>query len=136
MGESRVRDKQIKVYVTEKERERLRRKARKHGMRVSDLVREGLIYSNDLKIVVIDFDRLNKAWYELHKQGVNLNEIARAMNTYGPGGCDRAALDRTLELQRDAILRMMSALISLRDEAEKHRVFIDIEPFDLDGCEG
>lgn len=136
MSESRVRNKQIKVYVTEREREELRRKARKCGIRVSDLVRDALIYSDDLKIVVIDFKRLHRAWLEVHRQGVNLNQIARALNSRGAEGYDRRALDRALELQRDATLRMMSALISLRDEAARHHVVIDVEPLDPGDDEG
>ena len=136
MSESRIRDKQVKVYVTEKERKELKSRALKCGMRVSDYVRYALIYSNDLTVVTIDLSKLDRAYKELYRQGVNLNQLARALNTYGADACSREAVESVLEKQCDAILRILSALISIREEAERHKVVIDVEPPDLDGREG
>lgn len=135
MSESRVRDKQIKIYVTERERKELKRRARKCGMRVSDYVRYALIHSNDLTIVMIDFSKLDRAYNELRKQGANLNQITRALNACGADACSREAVKGVLEKQHDAIFRLLSALISIREEAERYKVFIDIEPFDFDKYE-
>lgn len=136
MSESRIRDKQIKVYVTEKERKELKRRARKSGMRVSDYVRNALIYSDDLTVVTIDLSKLDRAYGELRRQGVNLNQLARSLNTYGADACSCEAVEGVLEKQCDAILRILSALISIREEAERHKVVIDIDPPDLDEHEG
>ena len=75
------KEKYILVRVTEKERNILKRKAKKVGLTVSDFVRSSLIHSDNLTINVIDTSVLSKTLFELHKHGVNLNQLAAAANT-------------------------------------------------------
>lgn len=50
----------LKVRVTNKERQILKRKAKKVGLTVSDFVRSSLIHSDNLTINVIDTSVLSK----------------------------------------------------------------------------
>lgn len=127
MSETRVRDKQIKVYVTERERKMLKRKSEKARMTVSDYVRESLVHSDKLRIVQFDIDPLAKALSELRKQGANLNQLMRFLNTYGADAFDAETVNRRLVDMGNVYVTVMEALISLREEAEKHKVFINLE---------
>ena len=69
------KEKYILVRVTEKERNILKRKAKKVGLTVSDFMRSSLIHSDNLTINVIDTSVLSKTLFELHKHGVNLNQL-------------------------------------------------------------
>lgn len=128
MSETRVRDKQIKVYVTEREREKLKRRARKAGVSVGELVRGTLIHSGDSYIRVIDIKPLYKASYRLLKCGTNLNQLMKFLNTYGPDAFDAVRVEQALKEFLETAASMRAALVSLRKEAEKHKVVICIEP--------
>lgn len=77
MSTTRIRDKQVHVFMTEGEREKLKRRARKYGMGVGEFIRQALIHTDALKVTVIDLKPLNRANYELHKAGVNLNALLK-----------------------------------------------------------
>ena len=46
-------------------------------------MRSSLIHSDNLTINVIDTSVLSKTLFELHKHGVNLNQLMKFCNTYG-----------------------------------------------------
>lgn len=69
--------------MTEHEKEALKRKAAKNGMTVSEYARTLLANSDDATIRVIDTEPLRKAAHELAKQGTNLNQFMKFLNTYG-----------------------------------------------------
>ena len=127
MSHTRVRDKQICVFVKEREREILKRKAAKAGLTVSEYVRQALIYSKDASITFVDTAPMREAWTELRKQGVNLNQLVKNLNTYGADVYDRDEVDRICKELSDTYLNVTGALIALRREAEKHKVVIDFE---------
>lgn len=62
------KEKYILVRVTEKERNILKRKAKKVGLTVSDFVRSSLIHSDNLTINVIDTSVLSKTLFEFHSR--------------------------------------------------------------------
>lgn len=128
MPETRVRDKQIKVYVTERERETLKRRARKAGVSVGELVRGTLIHSGDSCIRVIDVKPMHEASYRLLKCGTNLNQLMKFLNTYGPDAFDAARVKQALEEFLETAGSVRAALVSLRKEADRHNVVICIEP--------
>ena len=80
------KDKAILVRVSEEERNVLKQRAANAGVSVSDLVRLALVYSDRLTIQTIDISPLRDLCYELTKQGTNLNQFMKFLNTYG-GGC-------------------------------------------------
>lgn len=127
MSSQRVRDKQVCVHMTERERRELRRNAAKAGVSVSEYVRQTLVHSDDASITLIDTTPFNDALFELRRQGSNLNQYLKLLNTYGPGARDEDAEARILEGMSGAYLNVTGALIALREEAERHRLVIDFE---------
>ncbi|MBT9753132.1 hypothetical protein GPK80_13965, partial [Coprococcus comes] len=72
----RNREVQIKFYATEKERESIRRNAKRAGMKMGEYAR-AVLTSDDVSIKVIDTEPLKKAAHELAKQGTNLNQFRK-----------------------------------------------------------
>ena len=72
----RNREVQIKFYATEKERESIRRNAKRAGMKMGEYAR-AVLTSDDVSIKVIDTEPLKKAAHELAKQGTNLNQFMK-----------------------------------------------------------
>lgn len=132
MKEMRYRNKQIKFYVTEAEREKLLRTARKAGLNVGELARDVLINSRDQHITVFNTAPMNRALYELHRVGVNLNQLVKGLNTYGYESYDAAEVGQIGEECLAVLRKVSGALMSFVSEAEKHGVTIGFEPFDDD----
>lgn len=84
----RRKEARVEVRMTEHEKEALKRKAAKNGMTVSEYARTLLANSDDATIRVIDTEPLRKAAHELAKQGTNLNQFMRFLNTYGSNALD------------------------------------------------
>lgn len=121
------KEKYILVRVTEKERNILKRKAKKVGLTVSDFVRSSLIHSDNLTITVIDTSVLSKTLFELHKHGVNLNQLMKFCNTYGLDAFNESHVIPTLENERTVFLQTKAALLSLEEEARKGNVMVNLE---------
>ena len=116
------KEKYILVRVTEKERNILKRKAKKVGLTVSDFVRSSLIHSDNLTINVID-----TSLFELHKHGVNLNQLMKFCNTYGLDAFNESHVIPTLENERTVFLQTKAALLSLEEEARRGNVMVNLE---------
>lgn len=118
------RDKAILIRMTDNELKTLKRKARKIGMTTSDYVRQSLIHSRDGTINVIDTTSLRDAVFELTKQGVNLNQFMKFLNTYEVKAFDAERAKQVLSRECDLLLVVEDALSALQREAEKGNVFI------------
>lgn len=129
MSSHRVRDKQICVHMTERERKALRQKATKAGVTVSEYVRQTLVHSDDASITLIDTAPFYDALFELRRQGANLNQIAKVLNTYGFDEREGALVESIHEKPGETYLKIEGALIALRREADKHKVVIDFERY-------
>lgn len=116
----------LKVRVTDKERQILKRKAKKVGLTVSDFVRSSLIHSDNLTITVIDTSVLSKTLFELHKHGVNLNQLMKFCNTYGLDAFNENYVIPTLENERTVFLQTKAALSSLEEEARRGNVVVNL----------
>lgn len=81
----RRKEARVEVRMTEREKEILKRKAAKNGMTVSEYARKLLANSDDETIRVIDTEPLRMAAHELAKQGTNLNQFMRFLNSNGAG---------------------------------------------------
>lgn len=119
-----TRDKAILIRMTEKERKAIKQKAQRAGMTVSAFVRSSLLHSNTGTIRVIDTKPLKEALWELKKQGVNLNQFMRFLNTYGPNGFDKKEAERMMEKEADAFWQVLNALSVLRAEAARENIVI------------
>ena len=85
------RTKRFELRLNAHEKEVLKERAAKAGVSVSDLVRLALVYSDHLTIRTIDISPLRDLCYELTKQGTNLNQFMKFLNTYGGDAYNRLA---------------------------------------------
>ncbi len=98
----------IRVRLTTLEKKLLVRRSRKEGYRtISDFCRAKLVRKREIRRIEVsqEFKEVTlKLDYELNKIGVNLNQLAKKVNTfqsYRFSDTDRALLTRTLaELDR------------------------------------
>lgn len=123
----RNKNKSVLVWMSEEERNKLKRKAKRYGMTVSDLVRHVLIYSDNLSITTIDIAPLRKMVFEIHKHGVNLNQMMKFLNTYGLDAFSENKVMPILENERTVFLEAKAALRSLEEEARERKVIITLE---------
>lgn len=124
------RETAVLIRLSEREKRTLKRKAANYGMTVSDYARMLLINSDDATIKVIDTEPLKKAAHELAKQGTNLNQFMKFLNTYGVKVFDPAEAKRVLEKEVSAFAEIMESLAALRREADRNNVHLQTEDFD------
>lgn len=126
------KEKNILIRVTDKEREIIKRKAARLGMTVSEYVRTTLIHSDNLNITMIDVGPIEKIATELHKQGVNLNQLMKFLNTYGIDAYNAEETFRVLTHEGDMFLRVSDVLGQLCEEAARYKVYITDHDFSED----
>ena len=85
---------------------------------------------NGVTINVIDTSVLGKTLFELHKHGVNLNQLMKFCNTYGLDAFNESHVIPILENERDAFARTQAALSSIAEEAWKGNVVVNLEMSD------
>ena len=124
------RETAVLIRLSEREKRPLKRKAANYAMTVSDYARTLLINSDDATIKVIDTEPLKKAAHELAKQGTNLNQFMKFLNTYGVKVFDPAEAKRVLEKEVSAFAEIMESLAALRREADRNNVHLQTEDFD------
>lgn len=124
------RETAVLIRLSEREKRTLKRKAANYGMTVSDYARALLINSDDATIKVIDTEPLKKAAHELAKQGTNLNQFMKFLNTYGVKVFDPVEAKRVLEKEVSSFSEIMEALAALRREANRNNIHLQIEDFD------
>lgn len=107
------RRRRIYVRVTENELTRIRSRARKAGMSISAFARMRLLGDAEARPTLdIDIAELRKAFADLKHAGSNLNQCARALNTFGADGDSAASTDRTVRrvsVAADNICALISA---------------------------
>ena len=123
------RETAVLIRLSEREKRTLKRKAANYGMTVSEYARTLLIHSDDVTIKVIDTEPLKKAAHELAKQGTNLNQFMKLLNTYGVKVFDPDEAKRVLEKEVSTFSEIMEALAALRREADRNNVHLQIEDF-------
>lgn len=117
----------FELRLTTREKEILKRKAKKVGLTVSDFVRSSLIHSDNLTINIIDTSVLSKTLFELHKHGVNLNQLMKFCNTYGLDAFNENYVIPTLDIERDVFAKTQAALSSIAEEARRGNVVVNLE---------
>ncbi len=126
------KEKNILIRVTDKEREIIKRKAARLGMTVSEYVRTALVHSDNLNVTMIDVEPVEKIATELHKQGVNLNQLMKFLNTYGVDAYNAEETFRVLTREGDMFLKVSDVLGQLCEEATRHKVYITAHDFSED----
>lgn len=124
------RETAVLIRLSEREKRTLKRKAANYGMTVSDYARALLINSDDATIKVIDTEPLKKAAHELAKQGTNLNQFMKFLNTYGVNVFDPEEAKLVLQKEVSSFSKLMEALAALRREADRNNIHLQIEDFD------
>lgn len=124
------RETAVLIRLSEREKRTLKRKAANYGMTVSDYARMLLINSDDATIKVIDTEPLKKAAHELAKQGTNLNQFMKFLNTYGVNVFDPEEAKLVLQKEVSSFSKLMEALAALRREADRNNVHLQIDDFD------
>lgn len=124
------RETAVLIRLSGREKRTLKRKAANYGMTVSDYARTLLINSDDATIKVIDIEPLKKAAHELAKQGTNLNQFMKFLNTYGERVFDAEEAKAVLEREVACFGKIMEALAALRKEANRNNIHLQIEDFD------
>lgn len=124
------RETAVLIRLSEREKRTLKRKATFYGMTVSEYARTLLIHSDDVTIKVIDTEPLKKTAHELAKQGTNLNQFMKFLNTYGVKVFDPEEAKRVLEKEVSTFSEIMEALAALRREADRNNIHLQIEDFD------
>lgn len=117
----------FELRLTTREKEILKHKAKKVGLTVSDFVRNSLIHSDNLTINIIDTSVLSKTLFELHKHGVNLNQLMKFCNTYGLDAFNENHVIPTLDNERDVFAKTQAALSSIAEEAQRGNVMVNLE---------
>lgn len=117
----------FELRLTTREKEIIRRKAKKVGLTVSDFVRSSLIHSDNLTINVIDTSVLSKTLFELHKHGVNLNQLMKFCNTYGLDAFNENHVIPTLDNERNVFAKTQAALSAIAEEARKGNIVVNLE---------
>ena len=89
-----------------------------------------VLTSDDVSIKVIDTEPLKKAAHELAKQGTNLNQFMKFLNTYGIKVFDAGEAQRVLAHEVETFMEVAEALAALRGEADRNNIQIRIDDFD------
>jgi type II secretory pathway component PulF len=76
--EKEKRETEIKIRLTAKEREEIRELAREEGLNVSEYIRKRALQRQAEEQAKLEMER--QLVYELHRIGVNLNQMARGIN--------------------------------------------------------
>ena len=118
------RTKRFELRLNAHEKEVLKERAAKAGVSVSDLVRLALVYSDRLTIQTIDISPLRDLCYELTKQGTNLNQFMRFLNTYGGDAYNKSAAKQLIERNGDLLFRIGDAMTAFEHEAERSGILI------------
>ena len=116
------RETAVLIRLSEREKRTLKRKAANYGMTVSEYARTLLIHSDDVTIKVIA--------HELAKQGTNLNQFMKFLNTYGIKVFDVREAQRVLAREVETFMEVAEALAALRREADRNNIQIRIDDFD------
>ena len=118
------RTKRFELRLNAHEKEVLKERAAKAGVSVSDLVRLALVYSDRLTIQTIDISPLRDLCYELTKQGTNLNQFMKFLNTYGGDAYNKSAAKQLIERNGDLLFRIGDAMTAFEHEAERGGILI------------
>ena len=118
------RTKRFELRLNTHEKEVLKERAEKAGVSVSDLVRLALVYSDHLTIRTIDISTLRDLCYELTKQGTNLNQFMKFLNTYGGDAYNKSAAKQLIERNGDLLFRIGDAMTAFEHEAERSGILI------------
>lgn len=95
MAEREKRTARFELRLTEVEADRIRERAEASGLSAAAYIRRAALSSGE-PVLVADVRELRPLYAELRRCGSNVNQIARALNTYGADGAGDAAVAASL----------------------------------------
>lgn len=104
----------LNIRVTEAEHRAIASRARKSGLTLSAYVRRCALKDGAAAMPAVDAGELRRAYAGLKHSGSNINQIARALNTYGPNAVPAPAIDDAARKVADAADAVASTLATLR----------------------
>jgi hypothetical protein len=111
-----TRNKTLKIRLTSPESTTLKARARAAGLTRSEYIRRVAIKGRKLQPVSIDADSLRQIYAELRRQGGNINQIARELNTHHQLDSSVSRhIDSTLAQQERAALLLAELLSDARN---------------------
>lgn len=106
----------IDVRVTQREYQRIKSRARKAGIGMSAYMRSRALSDPKGALTInVDADELKKAYADLKRAGSNINQCARALNTYGQRGCSEERAVTVMQHVSAAADAVAAALAIARD---------------------
>ena len=112
------------IRMTPREKRRLKRRAERYHMTASEFARALLVHSEDGFVRIVDVEPLRQALHELAKQGTNLNQLIKFLNTNGADSYDSYRTRRALTKEIETFEQVANALAALRKEMSKHGVIL------------
>lgn len=110
------RRRRIYVRVTENELTRIRSRACKAGMSISAYTRMKMLGDQEARPTVdLDIAELRKAFADLKHAGSNLNQRARALNTFGADEDSAANTDRAVRRVSAAADNICALIAAVRN---------------------
>lgn len=110
---------QIHILLTAAEKNLLRMNAAHAGCTLSEYIRQTAVYSTPPSPIIVDMGELTRLNFELRKEGVNLNQLMRAINTYGAQEVDADAIARTIAKVDAALDETGEWIIGVRKQFER-----------------
>ena len=125
----------VNFRLNDWEYERYRELARKAGMSMTDYFLARTVYAR--KVSMADTTQLNDVIYELRKIGTNINQVARAANTFRLRGSAKGVADSTSELaaMRKEVTEAIGSVTKTISAMQIHRIASDEEEAALDAEE-
>lgn len=109
------RNERICVQVTPSEKEAFELKAGSLGCSVSDLVRRSAL-EGEINSIEFDLEKLNRVYYELVRQGTNLNQLMHFLNSRGIKGYNTDETASVLALVRNVAEKTDAIVVEVEDE--------------------
>lgn len=119
-NDSPKRDRWAKVRLTVAEEKLLKVRAVSHGSTASELIRSSAIYGKEISPIIIDTTSLKQTLFELQKQGNNLNQYMKFLNTFGEKGYEEKAALRVLGKVESTIDQIDRIIQELREGGFGH----------------
>lgn len=113
MAERDNRSAQVHLRLTADEAARMRARSEASGLGLSAYIRR-IALSGGAPAPVADASELRPLYAELRRCGSNVNQIARALNTYGAEGAGDAAVASTLAALERACEAVTDAMRAAR----------------------
>ncbi len=117
----------IYIRVTATEKRLLKKRAEYYHMTASDFARTLLIHSEDGLVRIVNVEPFRQVLHELTKQGTNLNQLIKFLNTYGAHSYDSVITRSVLRKETEAFEQVANAVIALRKEMAEHGVVLSKE---------